>query len=294
MISTGTKHRSPAQIVAALRTTEGGGVPIRRGFPTSRLEDLDPFLLFDHMGPLTYAPGQELGFPQHPHRGFETVTYLLEGIMEHRDSFGNSGVLEPGDVQWMTAGSGLIHSEMPGAELVKNGGRLEGFQIWINLPRADKMKKPHYQELKAGSIPKAQNADGSVTARVVAGEALGTKGPIETHTPILYVHYTAAPGANFVQQVPATQNAAAYVIRGEAVFAGSSKVAAEGSMAIFANDGDQLEVRSSGEVPLQLLILAGEPLREPVARYGPFVMNTREEIQQAFADYQSGKMGVLA
>lgn len=266
---------------------------IRRAFPTTRVEDLDPFLLFDHMGPVELAPGEALGFPEHPHRGFETVTYLLEGVMEHRDSFGNHGVLQPGDVQWMTAGSGLVHSEMPGADLVRNGGRLQGFQVWINLPQRDKMQPPRYQELKAAEIPFVENEDKTVRARVIAGEALGRKGAVATHTPILYVHYTLQPGASVTQRIPTNQNAMAYVIRGMAEFEGLAKKAEEGRLAVFAGNGEEILISNSSDGPLDLLVLAGEPIGEPVERYGPFVMNTREELHQAFEDYRNGKMGVI-
>jgi hypothetical protein len=292
MTATEIRTRSVAEIAPALKTTEGGGVTIQRAFPTARIDSADPFLLFDHMGPVHFAPGQAIGFPAHPHRGFETVTYLLEGVMEHRDSFGNHGTLEPGDVQWMTAGSGLVHSEMPGELLVRDGGTLQGFQIWVNLPKRDKMKPPNYQELKATQIPVATNADGTVTARVVAGTALGVSGAVRTHTPILYVHFTAAPGAAFDQAIPSTHTALAYVIRGEATFGG--KPAGQSRLIQFANDGDRIVVANGSQDPLDLLVLAGEPLREPVARYGPFVMNTKEELYEAFDDFRNGKMGTLS
>lgn len=292
MTNTDVKYRTILEIVPSQRTKEGGGVPIRRAFPTQRLDDIDPFLLFDEMGPLELAPGQNLGFPDHPHRGFETVTYLLEGKFEHRDSFGNRGVLEPGDVQWMTAGSGLVHSEMPGKELVRLGGRLHGFQIWVNLPRTDKMKPPHYQELKSSAIPSVE-ADG-VRARVIAGTALGQKGAVETHTPIQYVHFTLAPGATVSHEAPRTQNTIAYVISGEATFEGRPDPAGEGSLAVFAHDGEQIRVTNRAASRLELLLLGGEPLGEPVARYGPFVMNTKEEIFQAVDDFRNGKMGTIA
>ncbi len=285
-------ERSLQDLAPALRTTEGAGVQIRRGFPTSRMEDLDPFLLFDHLGPLTYGPGEALGFPDHPHRGFETISYLLEGSLQHRDSFGHAGLLEAGDVQWMTAGSGLVHSEMPGPEIMKNGGRLQGFQIWVNLPKRDKMIAPRYQEYKAASIPQAVSADGLVRARVVAGEALGVKGAVETHTPVLYLHFTLQPGASVTQPVAASHNAMAYVISGDATVAG--RPAKEGSIAVFQHDGDAIRLENTSNAPTDMLVLAGEPLREVVARYGPFVMNTREELVQAFEDFRSGKMGALA
>jgi len=284
-----TKTRTVAGIVPALRTTEGGGVTVRRAFPTGRLDEVDPFLLFDHMGPWEIAPGDAKGFPDHPHRGFETVTYLLEGQFEHRDSFGNQGKLEAGDVQWMTAGSGLVHSEMPGVDLVRKGGRLQGFQIWVNLPKASKMEPPRYQELKAALVPKAES--NGVTVRVVAGEALGLKGAVETHVPITYVHATLQPGASYSQPLPAEQNAVAYVISGEASFNGSKT--GEGKLAIFEHDGDEVTIANAGDKALDVLVLGGRPLNEPVARYGPFVMNTREEIYQAFEDFRTGKMGVI-
>jgi redox-sensitive bicupin YhaK (pirin superfamily) len=290
-VQTDLKLRSVADSIAAQRTTEGGGVTVRRAFPTHRLDEVDPFLLFDHMGPWTLNPGQSTGFPDHPHRGFETVTYLLQGQMEHRDSFGNRGVIKPGGVQWMTAGSGLVHSEMPGAELVRTGGKLEGFQIWVNLPKSAKMTPPHYQELDAAQIPVA-SAEG-VTARVIAGESLGVKGAVQTSTPIEYLHFTLAPGASHVQQVPRSHNAVAYVISGTARFEGRPEADAEGRMVVFAHDGDHVGFSNPGGGPVDILLLAGEPLGEPVARYGPFVMNTREELIQAFEDFRTGKMGTI-
>ncbi len=283
-------YRSIQDLAPALRTVEGGGVQIKRAFPTSRMEDLDPFLLFDHLGPLEFAPGEALGFPEHPHRGFETISYLIEGSLQHRDSFGHAGLLEPGDVQWMTAGSGLVHSEMPGPDLVKNGGRLQGFQIWVNLPRDRKMSAPHYQELKAAQIPVAQLP--GVTARVVAGESNVVRGAVQTHTPILYVHFTIEPGGEVVQEIARTQNAMAYVIRGEAQVEG--RKAPAGSVAVLGHDGDAIRIANTSADPVDVLVLAGEPLREPVARYGPFVMNTRDELVQAFEDFRAGKMGTLA
>jgi quercetin 2,3-dioxygenase len=284
-----SKTRTVAGILPALRTTEGGGVTVRRAFPTGRLDEVDPFLLFDHMGPWDIAPGEAKGFPDHPHRGFETVTYLLEGQFEHRDSLGNHGKLEAGDVQWMTAGSGLVHSEMPGSDLVRKGGRIQGFQIWVNLPKANKMEPPRYQELKAALVPKTES--NGVQVRVVAGEALGLKGAVETHVPITYVHATLQPGASYSQPLPAEQNAVAYVISGEASFDGST--AGEGKLAVFEHDGDEVRIANAGERPVDVLVLGGRPLNEPVARYGPFVMNTKEEIYQAFEDFRTGKMGVI-
>ncbi len=272
---------------------EGEGVLVHRAFPNNRISELDPFLLLDHMGPMDLKPGEAKGFPDHPHRGFETVTYLLAGEFQHRDSFGHHGELQAGDVQWMTAGSGLVHSEVPSQNIVKNGGKLEGFQLWINLPKKDKMKAPHYQEVKANLIPQAI-AEG-VRAKVIAGEALGVKGAVETHIPIQYLHFVLKAGAKVTHVVPATLNAMVYVIRGEATVAG--RPVSKYHLASLANDGDTVELGAtpsgtSGD-GTELLFLAAEPIGEPVARYGPFVMNTRQELQEAFDDFHAGKMGTL-
>ena len=294
MIQTAVKTRTVARAFPSLRTLEGGGVEIARAFPTQQLDDIDPFLLLDHMGPIRIQPGEDVGFPDHPHRGFETVTYLLDGQIEHKDSFGNRGLLEAGDVQWMTAGSGLVHSEMPGRQLVHTGGRLEGFQLWVNLPRRDKMTAPRYQELKAAAIPRASNATGDVQVRVIAGESLGTGGAIESRTPILYLHLTLQPGAAHVQSVPKSFNAFALVIRGKAQFSGQPEIQGEGRVVIFANDADEISISNPSAEPVELLLIAGEPIGEPVERYGPFVMNTREEVGQAFRDFREGKMGTIS
>lgn len=294
MTKTDAQFRGLARAVPSLNTLEGGGVEIHRAFPIPQMEDIDPFLLLDHMGPIDYRPGDNTGFPDHPHRGFETVTYLLEGQMEHRDSFGNHGSLNPGDVQWMTAGSGLVHSEMPGSDLIRRGGRLEGFQLWVNLPRRDKMTAPHYQELKAAQIPQAASASGDVQVKVIAGESLGVRGAIESRTPILYLHLTLAPGARFTQPVPKTFNAFAYVVRGQAQFGDASPAQGEKRLVVFSHDGDAVSVANPGRTPAGILLIGGEPIGEPVARHGPFVMNTRQELVEAFEDYRSGKMGRIA
>jgi quercetin 2,3-dioxygenase len=284
-------ERKVSRVFTAPRAQDGDGVELRRAFPGSVLTDLDPFLLLDQMGPMEFAAGDPRGFPPHPHRGFETVTYLLSGEMQHRDSWGNRGTLEPGDVQWMTAGSGLVHSEMPGEGLVRKGGRLHGFQLWINLPRRDKMIAPRYQDTKSERIPTVRGA-GGVEVKVIAGESLGTKGVIDTRIPILYLHATLAPGAEFRQAVPQSENAFAFVIEGQGTFGGSKAEANQ--VALFDRAGDNVTVVNSGSTPLSFLLIAGEPIGEPVARYGPFVMNSREELQQAVDDFREGRMGVLA
>jgi redox-sensitive bicupin YhaK (pirin superfamily) len=283
-------ERRVSRVFTAPRAQDGDGVELRRAFPGAAITDLDPFLLLDQMGPMEFAAGDSRGFPPHPHRGFETVTYLLSGQMEHRDSWGNRGTLEPGDVQWMTAGSGLVHSEMPGKTLARTGGRLHGFQLWINLPRRDKMIAPRYQDTKSERIPVVRGGAG-VEVKVIAGESLGTKGVIDTRIPILYLHVTLAPGAQFMQTVPKSENAFAFVIEGDGTFANSQ--AAANQVAVFDRAGETVRVKNIGRGPLSFLLIAGEPIGEPVARYGPFVMNSREEIVQAVDDFREGRMGVL-
>lgn len=288
-----TGSRSVAKLVPAARTYEGAGFEVNRPFPTARLDAVDPFLLLDEMGPQELAPGQARGAPDHPHRGFETVTYVLAGKLEHRDSRGNSGSLGPGDVQWMTAGAGVVHSEMPARELVEQGGRMHGFQLWVNLPAHDKLMPPRYQEISAQAIPEARSQDGAVTARVIAGEALGARAVIDTRTPITYLHLTLAPGASFDQPVAPGHNAFAYIIEGGGRF-GRDRVAAVAHTAVvFGRDGDEVRISVPDDVrsPLELLLIAGQPLEEPIARYGPFVMNSWAEIEEAFTDYHSGLMG---
>jgi hypothetical protein len=283
--------RSVQHVVGAVRTVEGAGFVVRRPFPVPGFSQFDPFLLLDEMGPVDLPPGEAKGAPDHPHRGFETVTYILEGQAQHRDSAGNAGALGPGDVQWMTAGSGVVHSEMPSREFARHGGRMHGFQIWVNLPRRDKMMPPRYQEIPATRIPSARTEDGRVRVKVIAGEALGARAVIDTRTPIQYLHFTLEPGARFEQPVPREHHAFAYVFGGQGMFGPERKPASEGEAVLFSTDGDTVVMENTGEEPLQLLLLSGVPLREPVARYGPFVMNTPAEILQAIDDFQNGRMG---
>jgi len=288
--------RSVANIVNATRALEGAGFVVNRPFPSQGLELFDPFLLLDEMGPMELGPGEAKGAPDHPHRGFETVTYMIAGKMEHRDSHGNAGQLGPGDVQWMTAGAGVVHSEMPATDFERQGGRMHGFQLWVNLPQRDKMIRPHYQEIPAAKIPTAASADGKVTVRVIAGEAMGVKAVINTRTPIIYLHWTIKPGGRIVQPVPAEYNAFAYVFSGEGLMGRDQKPAVEHQMVMFAGDGDAVSIAApaTASAPLEVLLIGGMPLREPVARYGPFVMNTKEEIIRAFEDYREGRMGEIA
>lgn len=295
MDTTTDKVRTIEHIITALETREGGGFIVHRPFPTSWIREFDPFLLLDEMGPVNYGPGEAVGAPDHPHRGFETVTYLLDGHMRHKDSRGHAGQLTPGDVQWMTAGAGVVHSEMPDEDFARSGGRAHGFQIWVNLPQKDKMIRPRYQELSNDRIPVGTNPEGTASVRVIAGEALGQKALTETRTPIYFLHFTLKPGARIVQNVPAAYNAFAYIISGEGAFGTEKKPATAHQMVIFENDADTVifENPAGAKADLSFLLLAGKPLNEPVVRYGPFVMNTESEIRQAIADYQSGKMGAI-
>ncbi len=288
-----SESRSVAGVVTAHRQLEGGGFPVRRPFPTAGLELVDPFLLLDEMGPVTWGPGEAIGAPDHPHRGFETVTYVLEGEVRHRDSQGHAGRIGPGDVQWMTAGAGVVHSEMPGEEMRERGGPMHGFQLWVNLPRAHKMRRPRYQEVPSERIPTVEADDGRVRVRVIAGEALGAKAVIDTHVPITYLHVTLQPGGALTQPLPRERAAFAYVFGGEGVVGGAS--VADGQMAVLRHDRDAvtLSVPEEAAGAMDVLLIAGQPLREPVARYGPFVMSTRGEIMQAIEDFQQGRMGAI-
>jgi redox-sensitive bicupin YhaK (pirin superfamily) len=250
------------------------------------LDQVDPFLLIDEMGPVNYAPGEAVGAPDHPHRGFETVTYVLEGELEHEDSAGHKGALGAGDVQWMTAGAGIVHSEEPSRRLRESGGRVHGFQIWVNLPARLKMSRPRYQEVARARIPVA--TEGAAEVRIIAGEALGQRAVIETLTPIVFQDWSLGRGADVVVPVGADKNALAYVFEGAARI--GERDVKDGELAILG-PGDAVRLRADERA--RLLLLAGAPIREPVARYGPFVMNTRAEILEAMRDYQMGKMGEI-
>jgi redox-sensitive bicupin YhaK (pirin superfamily) len=281
--------RQVANIVTAHRQREGGGFIVRRPFPSAGLRHADPFLLLDEMGPVEYGPGEAVGAPDHPHRGFETVTYMLDGEMEHADSAGHRGRLGPGDVQWMTAGRGIVHAEMPSQAMRQQGGRMHGFQIWVNLPARAKMTAPHYQEIPRAGIPEAATPDALASVHVIAGAALGARAVIETRTPIGFLHWIFAPGA--AVEVPVPPEHAAYVY----VFAGAVRIAGrevkDGELAIL---GDGAAVHFAAAERAQALLLSGLPLREPVVQYGPFVMNSEREIREAIADYQAGRLGAIA
>lgn len=284
--------RAVATVITAHRQQEGAGFVVRRPVPTAGLQQVDPFLLLDELGPVDYAPGEAIGAPDHPHRGFETVTYVLEGEGEHEDSAGHRGLIRAGGVQWMTAGAGVVHSEMPSRRLQREGGRMHGFQLWVNLPKRDKWLAPRYQELAPAQIPEARTADGLATVRVVAGEALGARAVIDTRTPIVYLHWELAPGAAVAAVVPADHQGFAYVFRGEAQVGADARRVSEGQMAILG-PGEAVPLANAGPAPASLLLIAGVPLREPMVRWGPFVMNQWDEIEQAMDDFRAGRLGAI-
>jgi len=289
------------KIVQSQAVREGAGVLVHRAFPTREMDYFDPFLLLDEMGPTEFASGQATGFPEHPHKGFETVTYLLAGGMRHRDSAGNSGFLKPGDVQWMTAGRGIVHSEMPDPDFARTGGLMHGFQLWVNLPRKDKLVPPRYQDLQSSQVPEATSLDGLTRIKIIAGQALGVVAPIETKTDMMYLHFRLQPGAAFVQPVPSHFNAMAYIVSGAVTFDSGEglgvRSASTGQLILFdalgANTAGGAVSFSSSNQAAELLLIGGEPINEPVARYGPFVMNTKDEILQAVQEYQDGTLGQI-
>ncbi len=286
--------RPVTRLIQAHTQEEGGGFVVRRPFPAPGLVQIDPFLLLDEMGPVEYRPGEAVGAPDHPHRGFETVTYALEGDFEHEDSAGHRGHIGPGDVQWMTAGAGVVHSELPAPRIREEGGRVHGFQIWVNLPRRDKMMPPRYQEIPSARLPERATEDGLARVRLLAGEALGGKAVIETRTPVLLQDWTLLPGARVEVPVPADHQVFAYVFGGTLRAGPEGREVRDGQAALFGEgDAVRLSVPGEAKAPARLLLLGGVPLREPVARYGPFVMNSPEEIHQAIVDFQAGRLGAI-
>ncbi len=283
--------REVARITPSHRQQEGAGFIVRRPFPSMHLDHVDPFLLIDEMGPAEYRPGEAVGAPDHPHRGFETVTYVLDGEFQHEDSAGHRGRIGPGAVQWMTAGAGIVHSEEPSQRIKEQGGRVHGFQIWVNLPKRLKMTRPRYQEISSQKLPTARSEDGLAQVRVIAGEALGVRAVIDTHIPIVYQDWSLQPGADVTIQISPELRAMVYVFEGEARIGANGTLLDEGKLGIL-QAGDLVRL-SGGEIPGRLLLLAGIPIGEPVARHGPFVMNTRQELLEAFEDFQSGRMGEI-
>ena len=276
--------RHLSSIVPTHTVLEGGGFKVRRPAAMGRL--MSPFLLLDEMGPVNYKPGEAVGAPDHPHRGFETVTYLLAGGMKHADSAGNSGDLNPGDVQWMTAGRGVIHSELPQDHMMEQGGLMHGFQIWVNLPAKDKMMAPRYQDIPSTDIPEVSNDEGTVWAKVIAGKALGKEAVIDTVIPITFIHMRMEPGATYMHTSNAEHNLMVYAFGGSVNIEGRSLH--DGGLGLLS-EGEQV-VLNAEEDGAEFLLLGGPELGEPIARYGPFVMNTREEIYQAVEDFNNGTL----
>ncbi len=284
------RQRPVVSVIEAHRQTEGGGFVVRRPFPTAEIDNLDPFLLLDEMGPTDYGPGEAIGAPDHPHRGFETVTYLLDGAMEHRDSTGAHGVIKPGAVQWMTAGAGVVHSEMPTPDIMARGGRAHGFQIWVNLRTEDKMIPPRYQGFEASELTHTELQHGG-RLRVIAGTIGGLTGPVDTTSPATYGHASLAPGDQIDWDVPPGHTAFVYVFSGAATVNGTD--AEDGQLVLVSRDEGGVTVANHADATAEVLLLAGEPLGEPIARYGPFVMNTRQELIEAFDDFQAGRLGSI-
>ncbi len=291
------RERLVKQVATGPHSFEGDGFPVVRAFAGVPMEDLDPFVHMDQMGEVDYAPGEPKGTPWHPHRGFETVTYMIDGTFLHQDSHGGGGVIHNGATQWMTAGSGILHIETPPEDLVVSGGLFHGVQLWVNLPAADKFVPPRYQAIEGGEVELVASADAGALVRIIAGSIDGHTGPGSTHTPIVVAHATLQPGAQLDLPWPAEYNALAYVLSGNAR-AGSEARPVHGGQLVVFGPGDRITMsaaphQDSNRPAVELYLLGGRPIREPVAVYGPFVMNTRAELAQAFEDYQAGRLGTI-
>ena len=291
------RPRPVASVTSAPSGFEGEGFPVRRAFAGVDQSLLDPFIMMDQMGEVDYAPGEPRGTSWHPHRGFETVTYIMDGSFIHQDSHGGGGVITNGDTQWMTAGSGLLHIETPPEQLVMSGGLFHGLQLWVNLPRSAKMNPPRYQNLVANGVALLSSEDGGALLRVIAGELGGHSGPGSTHTPITMVHATIAPGASMTLPWRRDFNALAYVLSGRGTVGEERRPVRTGQLTVFGQGGSitlAADVGQDSNAPaLDVVLLGGAPIQEPVAWYGPFVMNTQRELMQAVEDYQKGRLGVI-
>ncbi|MFZ0665416.1 MAG: pirin family protein [Acidimicrobiales bacterium] len=291
-----TRQRPIKSITSAPSGLEGEGFPVRRAFAGVSLDDLDPFIHMDQMGEVEYAPGEPKGTPWHPHRGFETVTYIIDGTFDHQDSNGGGGRITNGDTQWMTAGAGILHIEAPPEELVVSGGLFHGIQLWVNLPRANKWNPPAYQDIRGREAAFLTTPDGGALLRVIAGDVSGHSGPGSTFTPITMMHVTVDPGALLEIPWRSDFNALGYVLAGNGTVGAEARPVRKGNLVVFG-PGDAVTwtaTKSQDASPnLEVLLLGGQPIREPVVHYGPFVMNTKDEIQQAMADYQAGKLGTI-
>jgi len=289
-------QRPVVSITSAPSALEGEGFPVKRAFAGVDLKLLDPFIHMDEMGEVEYAPGEPKGTAWHPHRGFETVTYIIDGIFDHQDSFGGGGTITDGDTQWMTAGSGILHIEAPPEHLVVSGGLFHGFQLWVNLPKSDKLLAPRYQDLRSGAVALLRSDDGGALVRVIAGDVAGHVGPGSTHTPMSMVHATIAPGAQLELPWRPDFNALVYVMSGDGFVGPSQSPIGTGQLAVLGR-GDALRLSAARSqqarhaAGLDVVILGGAPIREPIAWAGPFVMNTRAELMQAFEDHNAGRLG---
>jgi len=291
-------QRPVEKVITALATFEGEGFPVRRPFPgRMSLRESDPFLLLDHMGAVEWGAGEPKGTPWHPHRGFETVTYIIDGAFEHQDTTGGGGFIADGATQWMTAGSGLLHIETPPESLVASGGLFHGVQLWVNLPASLKMTQPRYQDIGSSQVALATSADGGSLIRVIAGELGPVAGPGVTWTPIAYAHVTVQPGAQVSLPWNPEYSAMVYALAGKGEAGIERTSFSEGQLVTFG-PGDAITLRASeaqdsSSATLEILLLGGQPIKEPIAHYGPFVMNTKEEIMQAMEDFQKGRMGQI-
>jgi quercetin 2,3-dioxygenase len=289
--------RPVTSVTSAPSGFEGEGFPVRRAFAGVPLSDLDPFVHMDQMGEVNYGPGEPKGTPWHPHRGFETVTYMIDGIFQHQDSIGGGGIIKDGATQWMTAGSGILHIERPPESLIVSGGLFHGVQLWVNLPAAAKFTNPRYQDIEPEAAVLLSSADGGALVRVIAGEVAGHRGPGLTHTPIALAHATLSPGSRLVLPWSPDFNALVYALGGRGSVGADGRPFQTGQLAVHG-PGDAIVLEAAREqdrdaTGLDVLVLGGAPIREPVAAYGPFVMNTEAEIAQAFQDFEAGRLGTV-
>jgi redox-sensitive bicupin YhaK (pirin superfamily) len=293
----GATERPIKSVTTGPRGYEGEGFPVVRAFAGVSAADLDPFVHMDQMGEVDYGPGEPRGTSWHPHRGFETVTYMIDGRFQHQDSTGGGGLIENGATQWMTAGAGILHIETPPAELVESGGVFHGIQLWVNLPAKDKFLAPQYQNLEGDQAGLLTTPDGGALIRVIAGEIDGHRGPGSTHTPIIFTHTTVEPDAQLSIPWRADFNALVYVLSGRGTAGAERRPVKQGQLVVFGA-GDRITVtaddsQDSNRPALELLVLGGRPIREPVVQYGPFVMNTRQQLLEAIEDFEAGRLGVI-
>ena len=278
--------------VQAQNVIEGAGFEVQRAIPSAGLEAVGPFIFFDHFGPVDYAPGKAMGAPDHPHAGIETLTYMIDGGgMQHRDSLGNVSTMQAGGAQWMRAGRGIVHDESPDEALLRDGGRVHGVQLWINLPSAHKQAEPMYHAFDAAAIPRWTEQDGAVQLRLIAGTLAGRTGPVSSFGQPFLLHLTLAAGASVAVPLDGVAQAAAYVVTGSGRLADAAHLALPGQMVHFDGSGDVLI--QAGDTGLDLLLLGGDPLDAPIVRYGPFVMNSQAQLQQAVQAFQRGLMGQI-